>query len=537
GVGYGNDYAVAYAYDEFGRFAAVTSVTAGTFTYAYLPGSDLLAGLSNGDFAVTYTYEAHRNLKTAVQNNRGNDLISKYAYAYDPIGRRTERIDHNTLFMQSVTNLFDYNPRSELISAQMNTNDYLYLYDPIGNRKKASLNAATNFYTANELNQYTNIANGVTNQPTYDPDGNMLTYGDWTFTWNGENRLIVASNTTTIIENSYDYMGRRFRKVVNGVTNTYLYDGWAMIREASPTVTNSYVYGLDLSGSAQDAGTIGGILSALLNGTKVFYCYDANGNVTDLVDTNGSSVAHYEYGPFGQKTTEPGTLSAGNPFQFSSKYLDAETELYYYGYRFYAPSLGRWISRDPIAELAFYSVFANEQQYIDQAPTLIGAAYHESFLTTLKDVSTELYQFIQNSPIDKFDYLGLSCGVPTSSYDCQCAAGSSRGTRHKANYVKQVDGCTSPIGNNPTLMCSFEGCCNNHDCQYGLCNFGKSNADQNFKTCMLGACDACNLNPVETLYCKMWAHIYYLAVKWAGGSAYDNNQSLACESCCCSSTP
>ncbi|NCC62484.1 MAG: hypothetical protein EOM12_16460, partial [Verrucomicrobiae bacterium] len=33
GVGYGNDYAVAYAYDEFGRFAAVTSVTAGTFTY------------------------------------------------------------------------------------------------------------------------------------------------------------------------------------------------------------------------------------------------------------------------------------------------------------------------------------------------------------------------------------------------------------------------------------------------------------------------------------------------------------------------
>ncbi|NCC45142.1 MAG: hypothetical protein EOM18_16520, partial [Clostridia bacterium] len=78
--------------------------------------------------------------------------------------------------------------------------------------------------------------------------------------------------------------------------------------------------------------------------------YDANGNVTDLVDTNGSSVAHYEYGPFGQKTTESGTLSSINPFRFSSKYLDMETGLYNYGYRFYNPQLGRWINRDPIGE-------------------------------------------------------------------------------------------------------------------------------------------------------------------------------------------
>lgn len=34
----------------------------------------------------------------------------------------------------------------------------------------------------------------------------------------------------------------------------------------------------------------------------------------------------------------------------STKYLDQETELYYYGYRFYNPSLGRWPSRDPIRE-------------------------------------------------------------------------------------------------------------------------------------------------------------------------------------------
>ena len=38
------------------------------------------------------------------------------------------------------------------------------------------------------------------------------------------------------------------------------------------------------------------------------------------------------------------------PFRFSTKYQDAETGLLYYGYRFYDPITGRWLSRDPIEE-------------------------------------------------------------------------------------------------------------------------------------------------------------------------------------------
>jgi RHS repeat-associated protein len=39
-----------------------------------------------------------------------------------------------------------------------------------------------------------------------------------------------------------------------------------------------------------------------------------------------------------------------NPFGFSTKYTDNETDLLYYGYRYYSPALGRWLSRDPIEE-------------------------------------------------------------------------------------------------------------------------------------------------------------------------------------------
>jgi RHS repeat-associated protein len=153
-------------------------------------------------------------------------------------------------------------------------------------------------------------------------------------------------------------------KTVGGVTRTFLYDGWAMIQETTGTQTNSYVYGLDLSGSMQDAGTIGGILSASLNGTQAFYFYDANGNVSDLADASGNSFAHYEWDPYGNATVRTGSLAVVNPFRFSTKYTDDETGLLYYGYRYYSPEMGRWGSRDPVGESGGVSLY---QYVLNQA--------------------------------------------------------------------------------------------------------------------------------------------------------------------------
>lgn len=45
-----------------------------------------------------------------------------------------------------------------------------------------------------------------------------------------------------------------------------------------------------------------------------------------------------------------GTFSTSPSHHFSAKYADGETGLVYYGYRYYQPSTGRWLSRDPIGE-------------------------------------------------------------------------------------------------------------------------------------------------------------------------------------------
>ena len=47
--------------------------------------------------------------------------------------------------------------------------------------------------------------------------------------------------------------------------------------------------------------------------------------------TNGNISAKYEYGPFGEVFCSVGDMAKVNPFGFSTKYTDNETDLLYYG--------------------------------------------------------------------------------------------------------------------------------------------------------------------------------------------------------------
>jgi RHS repeat-associated protein len=137
------------------------------------------------------------------------------------------------------------------------------------------------------------------------------------------------------------------------------------------------VWGLELSGSLQGAGGIGGLLSANINGTNLFYSYDANGNITEYITSTGEKsfalAAHYEYDPYGNTIAKTGTSADSNHFRFSTKHFDKDLSLYYYGYRYYNSELGRWINRDPIGEQGGFNV----------------------------------YGFVHNGVLDEYDLLGL----------------------------------------------------------------------------------------------------------------------------------
>ena len=124
-----------------------------------------------------------------------------------------------------------------------------------------------------------------------------------------------------------------------------------MVEEISDTDTKYYVWGLDLSQSLQGAGGVGGLIASVddATGDAFYFVFDGNGNVGQLVDSSdGSVAAHYEYDPYGQAVVADGVMAGENAFRFSTKYFDGG--MYYYGMRFYDPSVGRWISRDPLGE-------------------------------------------------------------------------------------------------------------------------------------------------------------------------------------------
>ena len=116
------------------------------------------------------------------------------------------------------------------------------------------------------------------------------------------------------------------------------------------SASTCYVWGRDLSGSLDGAGGVGGLLATEVGGVWYFPLYDNNGNITDYVSETGEVVASYTYDAFGRTIAQSGSMADVFPFRFSTKYYDAETGLYYYGYRYYSPELGRWLTRDPIGE-------------------------------------------------------------------------------------------------------------------------------------------------------------------------------------------
>ena len=162
----------------------------------------------------------------------------------------------------------------------------------------------------------------------------------------------------------------------------YLYDGWRVIqeRDGSNTPLVSYTRGSDLSGSLEGAGGIGGLLARSHGysggnwSTHNFYHADGNGNITYLVNSNQALAASYRYDPYGNTISSSGTLATANVYRFSSKEIHVNSGLYYYGYRWYAPNLQRWLNRDPLGERG----------------------------------GSNLYAFVANDPINSLDPLGLS---------------------------------------------------------------------------------------------------------------------------------
>ena len=228
-------------------------------------------------------------------------------------------------------------------------------------------------------------------------DGNLTNDSLWSYTWDAENRLLAmesklaslpSTNLAKRVEFSYDWQGRRIRKLVKNSSlqvlsdTRFIYDGWNLVAELNSDLSlkTSYAWGLDLSGSIQGAGGVGGLLFAVYYSpsTEVYFpAYDGNGNLMALCKgSDGTWAAQYEYGPFGEVIRATGPMARVNPFRWSTQYTDDETDLLMYPARPYSPSTGRFLSRDRIEEEGGLNLYG----FVENAPVNFVDPFGEEIL-------------------------------------------------------------------------------------------------------------------------------------------------------------
>ena len=313
----------------------------------------------------TLSYDSGNRL-TQIDYTHSGSTLDDLSWSYDAANRVTG-------FTSSVDGLasYSYNTTNEVTGAS-----YTGTNQPANesNSFDANGNRTNTGYTTGTNNQLT--SDGTFNY-TYDHEGNRVS----------RTRISSATASDYITDYSYDYRNRLTD--VNYYNNSsvltkhvhYVYDvydhliGTEIDATGSGSYSSSEWYALDISidpnapaqpvlqfdGSGNETyrylnGPSASGVDAMMAeeaittqgsaGTTTYPLADNLGSVRDIVNTSSSIVDHIVYNSFGQVAYESGT--AHHWAGYAGYHADANTGLDDADHRWYDPSVGRWISEDPL---------------------------------------------------------------------------------------------------------------------------------------------------------------------------------------------
>jgi len=383
---YASGYAVNYNYASgldanISRLSSLSDASNTLEAYSYLglgtlvkrahsqPGVDLsyikLSTESVGDAGDQYTGldRFGRVVDQRWINGSGTDL-DRYQYGYDRDGNRLYK---DNRVIASLSEVYTYDSLNQLASYKLGTlngtktdvtgspsNSQSWDYDGVGNWDSITTNSTTQTRTANKQNKITAVSGATT--PTYDSNGNLTTdENNYRFVYDAWNKVVQIKNSSNVVIVAYgrDAFHRHVTDTVGStVTDRFFSSDWQLLetKVGSNTVTRNvwspvYVDGLVLRDRDTDT-----------NGTldeRLYGLHDANWNTTALVNTSGTVQERYTYTPFGQVTFRD---ASGSTLSSSAKdwvFLHQGGERiaagdYEFRNRVYSPSLGRWLSNDPL---------------------------------------------------------------------------------------------------------------------------------------------------------------------------------------------
>ncbi|WP_176943703.1 RHS repeat-associated core domain-containing protein [Sphingomonas sp. YR710] len=312
-----------YSYYADGHRATMTwynDTTAsydGSITYTYDSLGEMTGILESGSSSLVAFYYDDLGRRTAIGRPSG---AATY-YGYDAMSRLNALSQDLAGTAQDYGVNFTYSPASQIYQRTSYNDSYAWTQNYNVSRS----------YTANGLNQYSQIASSGTINPTYDARGNLTNAGSKTYSYSADNEL------TGVDGDRFDYDANDRLAYSTNTHTRFDYDGDMLVGEYddSGNLLRRYVHG-----PATDEPLVWYEGSGTSD--KRWLHADERGSIIAVTNGSGTAIATNSYDPYGI----PATTNLGR-FQYTGQVWLPELGMYYYKARIYSPTLGRFLQTDP----------------------------------------------------------------------------------------------------------------------------------------------------------------------------------------------
>ena len=357
-----------YQYDSSNRLVALRNPEYVQVSYQYDPAGRLLARTLSSEARSTYAYDAANRLTRLTHFTESGSVLQDRGYGHDRVGNITSISD------SSGSTTYSFDALYRLSSADYpggSSQDESFTYDAVGNRRTYTRGNTSESYQHNANNQLLSIHEGLDPQAgallasyEYDDNGNTLRKRDgngsflWGLIYDQKNRVRVVQTFGGIQSHHYDPFDYRVQVSQSGNTKMY-------------HLENEHIESVYTGEGELEAKFLRGVvIDEIVNGwvkdatgklDNYTFHHDHLQSVDGVSDHTGAALEERSYYAFGDIRSQTGT--SGNFFGYTGRELDpGNAGLYYYRARFYEPSVGRFLSEDPIGfngGINFYAYVGN----------------------------------------------------------------------------------------------------------------------------------------------------------------------------------